>query len=159
MPVTSAGLLLYRDLRELRGLEVFIGHMGGPFWARKQAGAWSIPKGEFTDEDPLVAARREFAEEIGAPAPDSEVIDLGTFRYTSGKTVRVFACRALDFEIDELRSNLFEIEWPPRSGRRQQFPEVDEARWTPVFEARELLVTGQRPALDALLAALDGSIE
>jgi predicted NUDIX family NTP pyrophosphohydrolase len=159
VPVTSAGLLLYRDLREMRGLEVFIGHMGGPFWARKQAGAWSIPKGEFTDEDPLAAARREFAEEVGAPPPDGDAIDLGVFRYSSGKTVRVFACRAPEFEIDEVRSNTFEIEWPPRSGRRQEFPEIDEARWTPVFEARELLTAGQRPALDALLAALDGSAD
>ncbi|SIO26356.1 NUDIX domain-containing protein [Agromyces cerinus] len=157
MPVTSAGLLLYRELRELRGLEVFIAHMGGPFWARRQAGAWSIPKGEFTDEEPLAAARREFAEEIGVPPPDIGIIDLGAFRYSSGKTVRVFAGNAPDFEIDELRSNTFEIEWPPRSGQRQQFPEVDEARWTPAFEARELLTAGQRPALDALLAALDGS--
>jgi len=154
VPVTSAGLLLFR---ELSGLEVFIAHMGGPFWARKQAGAWSIPKGEFADEEPLVAARREFAEEIGVRAPDTDVIDLGAFRYSSGKTVRVFATRAPEFEVDEVRSNTFEIEWPPRSGRRQAFPEVDEARWTPVFEARELLTAGQRPALDALLAALDGS--
>ncbi|KRC59074.1 DNA mismatch repair protein MutT [Agromyces sp. Root81] len=155
MAVTSAGLLLFR---ELSGLEVFIAHMGGPFWARKQAGAWSIPKGEFTDEEPLAAARREFAEEIGVPAPDTDVIDLGAFRYSSGKTVRVFAARAPEFEVDEVRSNTFEIEWPPRSGRRQAFPEVDEARWTPVFEARELLTAGQRPALDALLGALDGSL-
>lgn len=159
MPVTSAGLLLYRERRDLRGLEVFIAHMGGPFWARKQAGAWSIPKGEFTDEEPLAAARREFAEEIGVPPPDADVIDLGAFRYSSGKTVRVFAAHAPDFEIDEVRSNTFEIEWPPRSGRRQSFPEVDEARWTPAFEARELLTAGQRPALDALLSALDGSLE
>jgi predicted NUDIX family NTP pyrophosphohydrolase len=152
MPVTSAGLLLFR---EKRGIEVFIAHMGGPFWARKHTAAWSIPKGEFTDEEPLAAARREFAEEIGVPAPGASPIDLGTFRYASGKTVHVFACHAPEFELEELRSNTFEIEWPPRSGRRQEFPEVDEARWTPVTEARELLTTGQRPALDALLAALD----
>lgn len=92
------------------------------------------------------------------PAPDADVIDLGAFRYSSGKTVRVFAAPAPDFEVDEVRSNTFEIEWPPRSGRRREFPEVDEARWTPVFEARELLTAGQRPALDALLAAFDGSL-
>ena len=155
MAVTSAGLLLFREAGS--GLEVFIAHMGGPFWARKQAGAWTIPKGEFTDEEPLAAARREFAEEIGMPAPAAEVLDLGSFRYSSGKTVRVFASRAPHFEIDEVRSNTFEIEWPPRSGLRQEFPEVDDAKWTPVFEARELLTAGQRPAVDALLAALDGS--
>ncbi|AWB94758.1 DNA mismatch repair protein MutT [Agromyces badenianii] len=152
MPVTSAGLLLFR---ERPGLEVFVAHMGGPFWARKQAGAWSIPKGEYTDgEAPLAAAQREFAEEIGVRPPDADYLDLGDFRYSSGKLVRVFAGRAPGFDVAEVRSNTFELEWPPRSGRRQEFPEVDEARWMPVAEARELLVAGQRPALDALVTAL-----
>ena len=154
MPVTSAGLLLWRApvTPGESGPEVFIAHMGGPFWARKQTGAWSIPKGEYAEgEDPLEAARREFAEEIGEPAPDAEYVDLGEFRYSSGKLVRVFAGAAPDFDVDEVQSNTFELEWPPRSGRRQSFPEVDEARWVPVPEARELLVAGQRPALDVLL--------
>lgn len=147
MPVTSAGLLLYREGEEL---EVFIAHMGGPFWARKREGAWSIPKGEYDDEGPLAAARREFAEEIGVAAPDVAYADLGSFRYTSGKLIRVFAGAAADFTVDEVRSNTFEVEWPPRSGRRQSFPEIDEAAWVTVTEARSLLVAGQRPALDAL---------
>ena len=154
MPVTSAGLLLWRApvAPGESEPEVFIAHIGGPFWARKQAGAWSIPKGEYAEgEDPLAAARREFAEEIGEPAPDAEYVDLGEFRYSSGKLVRVFAGAAPDFDVDEVQSNTFELEWPPRSGRRQSFPEVDEARWVPVPEARELLVAGQRPALDVLL--------
>ena len=148
MPVTSAGLLLYRGSP---APEVFIAHMGGPFWARKQAAAWTIPKGELDDdEEPLRAALREFAEEIGTAAPDVAYDDLGVFRYASGKHVHVFAGSAPDFAIDELRSNTFEIEWPPRSGRRASFPEVDEARWVAVDEARELLVAGQRPVLDAI---------
>lgn len=148
MPVTSAGLLLYRASP---APEVFIAHMGGPFWARKQAAAWTIPKGELDDdEEPLRAALREFAEEIGTAAPDIPYVDLGVFRYASGKHVHVFAGSAPGFAIDELRSNTFEIEWPPRSGRRAGFPEVDEARWVTVDEARELLVAGQRPVLDAI---------
>jgi predicted NUDIX family NTP pyrophosphohydrolase len=168
VPVTSAGLLLWRAPASAPAgsaapgdpvePEVFIAHMGGPFWARKQAGAWSIPKGEYADEeDPLAAAEREFAEEIGAPAPAVEYVDLGEFRYSSGKLVRVFAGAAPEFDVDEVRSNTFELEWPPRSGRRQSFPEVDEARWAPVSEARELLVAGQRPALDALLRSAAAS--
>lgn len=125
--------------------------MGGPLWAKKHEAAWSIPKGLVDDgEDELAAARREFAEEIGAAAPDDEVVDLGDVRYGSGKTVRVFAVEAPAFEVDEVRSNEFEMEWPPRSGRRQSFPEIDDARWATLDEARELLVKGQRPALDLL---------
>lgn len=153
MPVTSAGLLLYRGAP---ALEVYIAHMGGPFWAAKHEGAWTIPKGEYLAgaEDALAAARREFAEEIGTPPPDVELVDLGDIRYSSGKVVRVFAGEAPTFEVDRVDSNLFELEWPPRSGRRQSFPEVDDARWVAVDEARELLTKGQRPALDALLAHL-----
>ena len=152
MPVTSAGILLYRRSPEL---EVFIAHMGGPFWARKHEGAWTIPKGEYVDgEEPYAAARREFAEEIGAPPPDVDYLDLGEVRYASGKLVHVFAGAAPTFEVAEVRSNTFEMEWPPRSGRRQFFPEVDDARWVPVPEARELLTKGQRPALDALERAV-----
>ena len=155
MPVTSAGLLLYRAAP---AVEVFIAHMGGPFWARKQAAAWTIPKGELDDgEDARAAALREFAEEIGTAPPAAEYADLGTFRYASGKLVHVFAAAAPAFAIDELRSNTFELEWPPRSGRRTVFPEVDEARWVGLDEARELLVAGQRPVLDALERLLGDS--
>lgn len=147
----AAGLLLYRE----RGgaLEVLIAHMGGPFWVRKDARAWSIPKGEFApDEQPLAAARREFAEEIGVEPPDAEPVELGTFRYSSGKLVTVFAAEAPGFEVAEVRSNTFEVEWPPRSGRLRAFPEVDDARWVTVADAREKLVAGQVAALDALEA-------
>jgi predicted NUDIX family NTP pyrophosphohydrolase len=155
MPVTSAGLLLYRAAP---AVEVFIAHMGGPFWARKQAAAWTIPKGELDDgEDARAAALREFAEEIGTEPPAAEYADLGMFRYASGKLVHVFAAAAPAFAIDELRSNTFELEWPPRSGRRTAFPEVDEARWVGLDEARELLVAGQRPVLDALERLLGDS--
>ena len=127
------------------GLEVWIGHMGGPFWARKQERAWSIPKGEAQPgESDLDVARREFAEEIGSPAPDVDYLELGTFRYSSGKTLTVFAGEARGFDPAQVVSNEFEIEWPPRSGRMASFPELDEARWVPVVEARELLVVGQR---------------
>jgi predicted NUDIX family NTP pyrophosphohydrolase len=147
MAETSAGILLYR---RIAGLEVFLGHMGGPFWRGKDAAAWSIPKGTFTEEEePLAAARREFAEEIGRPAPEVDYRELGAFRYASGKLVWVFAGES-DFDPSEVRSNTFEIEWPPRSGRRQEFPEIDAAGWFTLDAARERLVKGQRPALDAL---------
>jgi predicted NUDIX family NTP pyrophosphohydrolase len=147
-PAPSAGILLYR--RAAGGLEVFIAHMGGPFWARKDRQAWSIPKGEFSpDEDPLDAARREFREEIGVDAPDADYVPLGDVRYPSGKTVTVFAAES-DLEVTEVVSNTFETEWPPRSGRRQSFPEVDDARWVALGDAREKLVAGQLPALEAL---------
>ena len=152
MPVTSAGLLLHRGAP---ATEVFIAHMGGPFWARKQAAAWTIPKGLLDDdEESLPAARREFEEEIGTPAPDVAYVDLGVFRYASGKLVHVFAGDGTGFEVHEVRSNTFEVEWPPRSGRRAEFPEVDDARWVAVDDARELLVAGQRPVLDALARRL-----
>ncbi|HEY4152816.1 MAG TPA: NUDIX domain-containing protein [Pseudolysinimonas sp.] len=149
-PDHSAGILLHRMTAS--GLEVFLGHMGGPFWARKQLHAWSIPKGvALTGEADLDVARREFAEELGVPAPELPYVELGTFRYSSGKTVTVFAAEAPNFELAELHSNEFELEWPPRSGRMQLFPELDTASWVPVLEARSLLVAGQVPIIDALL--------
>jgi predicted NUDIX family NTP pyrophosphohydrolase len=175
MPVMSAGLLLVRRPRAgVRGpdasrgpdaapgpdaspaLEVFIARMGGPFWARKREGAWSIPKGEFDPaaEDPLTAARREFAEELGVPAPAGTPVDLGEFRYSSGKRIRVYALDAPAFELEDLVSTTFELEWPPRSGRRQSFPEIDDARWADLDTARPLLVAGQRPVLDAVARLL-----
>ena len=145
---TSAGILLYR--RALTNeLEVFIGHMGGPFWSRKDEGAWSIPKGIFTDESPLDAAKREFAEEIGAPAPEVGYTLLGEFRY-SNKRLTVFTAEA---EAMFVSSNSFEVEWPPRSGKLQRFPEIDRAEWFPMNVARTKLVKGQIPLLDALSAA------
>jgi predicted NUDIX family NTP pyrophosphohydrolase len=148
----SAGIMLHRMTAS--GLEVFLGHMGGPFWARKQEHAWSIPKGEAEPgERDLDVALREFAEEVGSPAPQIDYLELGTFRYSSGKTLTVFAGDAANFEIeiDDVRSNTFELEWPPRSGRMQLFPEFDTASWVSVARARSLLVAGQVPAVDALL--------
>jgi predicted NUDIX family NTP pyrophosphohydrolase len=147
-PAPAAGILLFRH--GPAGLEVFIAHMGGPFWARKDAHAWSIPKGEYArPEDAFAAAKREFREEIGVDAPDAEYLPLGDVRYSSGKVVTVFAAES-DLEVAEVVSNTFEVEWPPRSGKLASFPEVDEARWVPLADARVKLVAGQLPALDAL---------
>ena len=157
MTVRSAAVLLYRRSDEV---EVWIAHMGGPFWARKDEGAWSLPKGivESGDlGDELSAARREFAEEIGTPAPDADYVPLGGFR-GSGKTIVVFAAES-EFEPHAIVSNTFELEWPPRSGRRQEFPEVDDARWFALDEARLKLTKAQRPILDALLARVEQDAE
>jgi predicted NUDIX family NTP pyrophosphohydrolase len=146
--VRSAGILLWR--RGDDGLEVFIAHMGGPFWTRKDAAAWSIPKGEFLpDEDALLAARREFVEEIGVPAPELDYVKLGEFRQSSGKVVTAFAAES-DFTVAEVSSNTFPVEWPPRSGRIQEFPEIDRAEWMPLADAEWRLVKGQVPLLEAL---------
>jgi len=151
--VVSAGILLFRR-RADAGLEVWIAHMGGPFWAGKEAHAWSLPKGEYTtDEDPWLAARREFAEEMGTPAPPADYVRLGAFRQPSGKVITVFAAET-DFAPEEIRSNTFPLEWPRGSGRIQQFPEIDRAAWATETEARNLLVRGQVPILDALLEHL-----
>lgn len=152
MPARSAALLLHR--RGADGLEVLIAHMGGPFWARRDEGAWSIPKGEYAEgEDPCAVALREFAEELGRPAPEGPTLALGEFRQSGGKRVSVFA-READFDASDVRSNLFEMEWPPRSGRRQSFPEIDRAEWMPLERARTKLVKGQIPALDTLATRL-----
>jgi predicted NUDIX family NTP pyrophosphohydrolase len=148
MAVQSAGILLWR--RADAGLEVFVAHMGGPFWARKDAGAWSIPKGEYdADEDPLEAARREFAEEIGVDAPPHDYTLLGEFRQSSGKVVTAYAAES-DFAVEHVRSNTFAVEWPPKSGRIQEFPEVDRAEWMPLADAEWRLVKGQVALLGAL---------
>ena len=154
MTVWSAGLLLYR-LRPAP--EVLVAHMGGPFWAKKDAGAWSIPKGEYDPdtEGALDAARREFREELGVEPPEVEWAELGTFPYTSGKKVVVFAGDGAGFSASAFVFGEFEMEWPPRSGKRASFPEVDRAEWMGLDAARDALVKGQRPALDALAAALD----
>lgn len=147
---TSAGILLYR-LGDA-ALEVLIAHMGGPYWAAKDAGAWSIPKGEFDpgDEDALDAARREFTEELGIDPPGGPFAELGTFAYSSGKKITVFVADGAGYEASDYRFGEFELEWPPRSGRMQRFPEVDRAEWTSTDAAHERLVKGQRPAIDAL---------
>jgi predicted NUDIX family NTP pyrophosphohydrolase len=148
----SAGLLLHRAGAE--GVEVLLAHMGGPFWARKDDGAWSIPKGEYADdEDPLHAARREFAEELGAPAPDGRALELGEVRQSGGKRVVAWAVEG-DLDVSAIVSNTFELEWPPRSGRLQSFPEVDRAAWFDLATARRKLVQGQVALLDALAERL-----
>jgi predicted NUDIX family NTP pyrophosphohydrolase len=154
MPVRSAGILLHRAAAG--GVEVLLGHMGGPYWARKDAGAWSIPKGEHgPDEEALQVARREFAEEMGSPVPAADLVPLGELRQPSGKLLTVWAGEG-DLDAASIRSNTFELEWPPRSGRRQAFPEIDRAAWLGMAEARTRLVRGQVPFLDRLVAALAG---
>lgn len=144
-------MLLYRVAGD-GDVEVLLGHMGGPFWARKDAGGWSIPKGEHgPGEEPLDVARREFAEELGSPVPAQTFLDLGELRVTSGKLLTVFAGEG-DLDATACTSNTFDLEWPPRSGRVQQFPEIDRADWFSVEEARVALVRGQVPFLDRLLA-------
>jgi predicted NUDIX family NTP pyrophosphohydrolase len=149
----SAGLLLHRTAAGGR-LEVLVAHMGGPFWARKDEGAWSIPKGEYEpDEDPLDAARREFTEELGLPVPDGPLVALGEVRQSSGKRLTAWSLRA-DLDPDAIVPGTFELEWPPRSGRIQAFPEVDRVAWVDLPAARRLLVRGQVPLLDRLEEAL-----
>jgi predicted NUDIX family NTP pyrophosphohydrolase len=152
MPKRSAGLLLYR--RSGDGVEMLIVHPGGPFWEKKDDGAWSVPKGEYDEgEDPWIVACREFAEEVGQPHPEGEPIDLGELRQPSGKRVRCFALEG-DADITEVASNTFEMEWPPRSGNMQEFPEVDRAAWVSPDVARRKLLKGQAPFVDVLLAAI-----
>jgi predicted NUDIX family NTP pyrophosphohydrolase len=131
--------------------EVLLVHPGGPFWAKKDAGAWSIPKGEYEEgEDPRACAAREFEEELGAPLPpDAALTDLGTVKLRSGKEVVAFAA-AGDLDPDAIRSNTFTLEWPPRSGRMREFPEVDRAGWFSLEEAREKLNAAQAALLDRL---------
>ena len=151
MPKTSAGLLPYR--RTADGIEVFVAHMGGPFWARKDAGAWSIIKGEYgDDETPEEVARREFREEIGVDAPPGPWHALGEITQSGGKRVTAFAAECADLEF--VASNEVEIEWPPRSGRTIRVPEVDRAEWWPVETARAKLVKAQGELLDRLLEAI-----
>jgi predicted NUDIX family NTP pyrophosphohydrolase len=155
MPANSAGLLLYR--RREGALEVLIAHMGGPFWARREEGAWTIVKGEHdAEEDAIAAARREFAEETGAEAPAGPAIDLGEIRQSGGKRVHAWALEG-EFDPAALRSNTFEIEWPPRSARTAEFPEIDRVRWCDPATARRLLVKAQAAFVDELEARLAGA--
>lgn len=151
MPQVSAGILLHR--RGAAGREVLLVHPGGPFWARKDDGAWSIPKGLVeTNEDPATAARREFAEETGH-VPAGKLLELGSFRQPGGKLVLAFALEGA-FDPDTLRSNLFSMEWPPRSGWTAEFPEVDRAAWFGLSEAAQKLLKGQLPILRSLTKLL-----
>jgi predicted NUDIX family NTP pyrophosphohydrolase len=148
----SAGILMYRG----RGaaLELLLVHPGGPFWAKKDQGAWSMPKGEYEEgEDPLAVAKREFAEELGTAARSGDYIALGELKQPSRKVITAFAVDG-DFDTAVLRSNHFEMEWPPKSGEMQSFPEVDRAAWFTPSEARKKILPGQAPFIDRLLAAL-----
>jgi predicted NUDIX family NTP pyrophosphohydrolase len=149
----SAGLLLFRRGPGDR-VEVLVGHMGGPFWARKQERAWSVPKGEHPpDEGPLAAARREFVEETGLPVPDGELLPLGTVRQSGGKEVTVWALEG-DLDAAAAVSNTFSLEWPRGSGTVQEFPELDRFAWVDLGTARDLLVAAQTAFLDRLVEQL-----
>ena len=154
MPVrTSAGLLPYRVRADV--LQVLVGHMGGPFWARKDEAAWSLIKGEYDpdEEEPVAAARREWTEETGLPAPDGELLALGDVRQSS-KRVIAWAAQMPDLDPARMTSQTFTIEWPPRSGRTQSFPEIDRTGWFDAPTARVKLVKGQRAFVDRLEQAL-----
>jgi predicted NUDIX family NTP pyrophosphohydrolase len=148
----SAGILLHRG--EPAAIEVLLVHPGGPIWAKRDLGAWSIPKGEYgPEEDALAAARREFAEELGRDAPAGEAVDLGEVRQKSGKRVRAWAL-AGDLEASAISSNSFTMQWPPRSGTMREFPEVDRAQWFSIERARAKINPAQAELLDRLLARL-----
>jgi predicted NUDIX family NTP pyrophosphohydrolase len=155
MAKRSAGILMYR--RAAAGIELLLAHPGGPFWAKKDHGAWSIPKGECdAEEEPLACAIREFAEELGSAPRTADAgafLELGELVQPSRKVITAFAV-AGDFNPAKLKSNHFEMEWPPRSGRKQSFPEVDRAAWFAADEAREKIQPGQSPFIDRLLATL-----
>jgi predicted NUDIX family NTP pyrophosphohydrolase len=151
MPKQSAGLLMYR--RRGGALEVLLVHPGGPFWAKKDQGAWSIPKGEYEPgEDPIVAARREFAEETGI-VPEGEYVALTPLRQSGGKIVHAFAVQG-DCDPQAIRSNTFVMEWPPRSGRQQEFPEIDRAGWFPLEQAKQKLLAAQVVLVEELARLL-----
>lgn len=153
MAATSAGILLFRRVGE--GIEVLLVHPGGPFWAKKDLGAWSVPKGEYgEDEDPRACALRELAEELGTDLglePEA-LIELGSIRQKGGKAVECWAAQA-DFDPATLSSNTFSIEWPPRSGVQREFPEVDRAEWFEPEEAKRKIIAAQAELLDRLLSS------
>jgi predicted NUDIX family NTP pyrophosphohydrolase len=151
MAKRSAGILMYR--RRGPGVEVLLVHPGGPFWAKKDLGAWSLPKGEYAaGEEPLAVAMREFEEETGA-RPSGDFLPLGESVQPGRKIVTAWAVEG-DFDVGALKSNLFEMEWPPKSGRKTSFPEVDRAEWFPIEDARKKILPGQNPFIDRLLSAL-----
>lgn len=157
MPKHSAGILLYRNTAN--GHEVLIVHPGGPFWAKRDNGAWSIPKGEFTEEEePLEAAKRELTEELGQHVPKGELVDLGEAKQPSGKVVHIWALEG-DMNAQEVKSNTLLIDWPPRSGQKMEIPEVDRAGWFSLAEATVKLLPGQLPFLDRLATHLGAHIE
>jgi predicted NUDIX family NTP pyrophosphohydrolase len=149
---TSAGVILYRTHQG--ALQILIGHMGGPLHARRATGSWSIPKGEYgPDEDPRSVALREFHEEMGSPLPSTDLVPLGTVQQSRSKRVTAWAAQG-DFDAARSVSNTFTMEWPPGSGREQEFPEIDRAEWVDLATARERLIPGQIPLLDALTTML-----
>jgi len=151
MPKRSAGMLMYR--RTDARLEVLLVHPGGPFWAKKDLGAWSLPKGEYAaGEEPLAVAMREFEEETGT-RPGGDFLPLGESVQPGRKIVTAWAVEG-DFDVGALKSNLFEMEWPPKSGRKTSFPEVDRAEWFSIEDARKKILRGQGAFLDRLLSAL-----
>ena len=162
MTALSAGIVLWRAVDTPSGssVEVLLGHMGGPFWARRDDGAWSIPKGlPDPGEAPIDAARREFTEELGFPIPPGDLVDLGAFRQSSKKSVAAWALELPADHVVDLTavvSNTFEMEWPPKSGRRQEFPEIDRAGWFDLETSRTKVVTGQAAVFDLLEAAIAG---
>jgi predicted NUDIX family NTP pyrophosphohydrolase len=152
VPKQSAGLLLYRPSGD--SVEVLLVHPGGPFWAKRDLGAWSIPKGEYEpSDDPLQTALREFEEETGQAPPAEELLDLGSVTQRGGKVIHAWAARG-DLDPATVHSNTFTMEWPPRSGKRREFPEVDRAAWFDPPTARQKLVSAQAELVDRLLAAL-----
>lgn len=154
----SAGLLLYRH-GSGGELEVLLGHMGGPFWARREPGAWSIPKGEYrSDEGPIDAAHREFREELGIDAPAGDLAPLGSVRQAAGKEVTAWAVRA-NLDPAAVVPGMFTLEWPPKSGALREFPELDRVRWVSVEEARGLLVRAQVEFLDRLQEVVTRVVE
>lgn len=154
MPKRSAGILLYRETGGT--LEVLLAHMGGPFWARREQGAWTVPKGLIDEgEDELTAARREFEEELGSPPPPGPAIDLGEVRQAGGKRVRVWAIEG-DFDPAGLRSNTHRMEWPPRSGTLREFPEIDRAEWFRPDQIGNRLIAGQEAFVERLVEHLAG---
>jgi predicted NUDIX family NTP pyrophosphohydrolase len=154
MPRKSAGLLLYRNADDGAGIEVLLAHPGGPFWRNKDDGAWTVPKGEFADdENPLAAAKREFEEELGSRPPNGDYIQLKPVKQKNGKIVHAWAVQG-DFDPETLKSNTFEMEWPPRSGRMQSFPEVDRAQWFTPAVAKQKMLFGQPALVDELLTLI-----
>lgn len=151
MTKQSAGILLYRHQKDQ--LEILLVHPGGPFWAKKDLGAWSIPKGEYEGEDALAAAKREFEEEIGTPI-EGETLALGQQKQKGGKLVDAWAVEG-DLDTEQVRSNTFEMEWPPKSGKKRQFPEIDKASWFPVGTALEKINPGQAAFIHELMQKLD----
>jgi predicted NUDIX family NTP pyrophosphohydrolase len=153
----SAGILVYR-MKDGR-LEVLIAHMGSPWWANKDKGAWSIPKGEYEEEeDPKEAARREFGEELGKPIPEGEWLEMGTIEQKNKKTVVAWAVEG-DLDVSSITSNTFNIEWPPRSGKMQEFPEIDRAGWFSLEEASKKLIEAQTEFLKRLSDKLEVSFK